>query len=127
MFLQDLDGNYIDVPVLVKNLRVETPEINGDKELPPNAGFAVSDKWKLSRRFFIFDTMSGVVSTGDSTPSVVRWANEINLKIELDLDTPESIYRPYLIIDYKETKPVADHISPTPVTFTVEYFMNYGS
>ena len=40
LFLQDLDGNYIDVPVLVRNLRVETPELDSDdKELPPNAGF----------------------------------------------------------------------------------------
>ena len=43
------------------------------------------------------------------------------------LDTPESIYRPYLIIDYKETAPLADRIAPTRVSFTVEYFMNYGN
>jgi hypothetical protein len=57
----------------------------------------------------------------------VRYANEINVKVELDLTGTEAIYRPYVIIDYKETKKsFIGTFSTTPTTFTMEYFMNYS-
>ena len=32
----------------------------------------------------------------------MRWASNIKLKVQMDDSKPEAIYRPYLIIDYKE-------------------------
>jgi hypothetical protein len=56
----------------------------------------------------------------------VKYANEINMKIELDLSSQEAIYRPYLIIDYKEVKGSSiGESTTTPTSFTVEYFMKY--
>ena len=55
LYLEDFDGQLIDVPVLIQNLL----DRNG---LKPNqdASKGSQSQWRLTRRFFIFDTKSGV-------------------------------------------------------------------
>lgn len=53
LFLEDRNGNLVDIPVLIKNFRTS----DGDT---PNSGSDLSDSWRFTRRFFIFDTISGI-------------------------------------------------------------------
>lgn len=54
LYIKDFNGDLIDVPVLIQNMY----DRNGGK---PNID-ASSDEngWRLVRRFFLFDTKSGV-------------------------------------------------------------------
>jgi Meckelin (Transmembrane protein 67) len=64
------------------------------------------DNWRLTRRFFIYDTKSGVVGAGNyikgEVSNVVRYAKTIKLRIWLDPTSDEMIYTPLLIINYRE-------------------------
>lgn len=87
LFLEDGKGNYIDVPVLNRNYI-------DDQGKKPNTGYIISDNWKLSRRFIIYDSISGIKEEnsyleGTGRPEYVRWANDVNLKIEMDMTNPE--------------------------------------
>mmetsp|Transcript_12589 Transcript_12589/g.16175 ORF Transcript_12589/g.16175 Transcript_12589/m.16175 type:complete len:119 (-) Transcript_12589:2005-2361(-) len=54
LFLEDANKKLVDVPVLVKNLR--------DSEgKSPNAGYS-GENSRLTHRFFLFDTISGIKS-----------------------------------------------------------------
>lgn len=53
LFIMDRNGNLIDVPVLMRNFR----DKGGNT---PNTGSTISDSWRFVRRFFIYDTISGV-------------------------------------------------------------------
>lgn len=54
LYIQDYNGDLIDVPVLVQNMA----DKNGNK---PNSDASSSENnWRLVRRFFLFDTKSGV-------------------------------------------------------------------
>jgi hypothetical protein len=64
----------------------------------------------LTRRFFIADTIGGIVETdgvaNEAMPSVVRYAKNMTLKFQLD-NSPnqyEKIYMPYLEIEYEDKK-----------------------
>jgi len=50
LFLQDNNGNLIDVPALVRNYN--------NSGSVPNSG--PIDQWKLTRRFVVYDTLSGI-------------------------------------------------------------------
>ncbi len=80
LFILDRRGNLIDVPVLIKNFRNSKGEI-------VNSG-TFSDSWRFVRRFFVYDTLSGIDQvngfTNNTIPSIVRWANSIKFKITLD-------------------------------------------
>ena len=78
-----------------------------DGQTPNKEGSDIAATWILSRRFFVYDTISGIsdgngYSDGSLPPKIVRWASSIELKVKLD--TNENIYRPYMIIDYKEAE-----------------------
>lgn len=66
------------------------------------------EAWILNRRFFIYDTVTGIEEEGGfanlSPASVVRYAKNITLVVTLDSDPKynEMIYTPYLEIDYEE-------------------------
>lgn len=54
----------------------------------------VSDEWKLVKRFFIYDTLSGIelnggYSSGVTRPNYVRWISSAKIKITLDEASPE--------------------------------------
>mmetsp|Transcript_18337 Transcript_18337/g.28164 ORF Transcript_18337/g.28164 Transcript_18337/m.28164 type:complete len:94 (-) Transcript_18337:1716-1997(-) len=52
MFLVDYDGSLVDVPVKVNNAKTyDGQEVNSESAM---------DQWILTRRFFMFDTLSGV-------------------------------------------------------------------
>jgi hypothetical protein len=61
----------------------------------------------LVRRFFLYDTISGISSSSDgnykdkSPPAVVRFANSVKIKIDLDPSDNERIFPPYLEVSYK--------------------------
>jgi hypothetical protein len=92
MFLVDYNGDLIDVPVRVRNLVGQ----NSDKS---NADDSKIDQWILTRRFFLYDTLSGVE---EDELKVVRYAKNITLKFKLDKENIEQIYPPYLEIAYEE-------------------------
>ncbi len=53
LFIQDRNKNLIDVPVLIRNYRNRKGEL-------VNTGSQLSDSWRLVRRFFVYDTVSGI-------------------------------------------------------------------
>ena len=124
MYIKDFNDDLIDVPVLVKNMQ----DKNGNK---PNADSSAEQEsnWRLTRRFFLLDTKSGVEGTdnfikGESS-TVVRYAKQMTIRIKLDPNNPEMIYPPLLIIDYRErSKTTIAANSLAKVTFSSEYQMN---
>jgi hypothetical protein len=84
------------------------------------------EKGRLTHRFFIYDTVSGIDNTGGyargDPPKVVRMATSVHLTVELDSKTPESIRKPLLTIEYKEIK-TAKIAADTKVD--VDYFLDY--
>lgn len=119
LFILDSNGNLIDVPVLVTNL-VDANNKN------VNSG-GISDTSRLVRRFFVYDTISGITAPGGylngTIPSVVRWASAITFKVTLDPNSPEHIYQPYVVITYSEIK-VGSVQGSTPVTFKMDYYQD---
>lgn len=101
MYLIDYNGDLIDVPVKLWNQQ----ERQGGQYT--NQGPNMNE-WQLTRRFFIYDTISGISSAngfenGD-VAQIVRYAKKITLKVQLDKNEPEMIYPPYLEIQYQEKK-----------------------
>ena len=99
LYLEDDNGKLANVPVLVRNYRA------ADGSMPNKDGSIIKDSWVLTRRFFVFDTISGIAqgtgySDGKVPPEIVRWASSIQLKTMLDPDEQQEITRPYLIIEY---------------------------
>lgn len=108
LFLKDDKGNLIDVPVLVKNFRL-AGAAEGEAKTPntaaPTPGEIGNEGWQLRRRFFVFDSVSGIDEPGgylaNQKPRYVRWANDVKIKVTMDPTTPEAVYRPYAILDYR--------------------------
>lgn len=95
MFLVDYNGDFIDIPVLITNIQGTT----GDR---PNQSSDQS-KWVLTRRFFMFDTLSGI-RDGEypsGQPQTVVYPASITLIIQLDRKNKEMINVPVLKIEYK--------------------------
>lgn len=120
MFILDSNGNLIDVPILVTNL-IDT----NNKNL--NSGGGISDTSRLVRRFFVYDTISGITISGGylngTIPSVVRWASAITFKVTLDPNSPEHIYNPYVVITYSEIQ-VVNAQGSTSVIFKMDYYQD---
>ncbi|CAG9329728.1 unnamed protein product [Blepharisma stoltei] len=121
-YLLDQDGSLIDVPVLIDNF-IDT---NGDK---PNKG---SDKssWRLVRRFFIYDNVSGKVGTnayiyGNDT-TVLTYPKSIKLRVTLRTDADSKIYVPLLLIKYRTrlVNYIEQEDKSSHLTFISEYTMN---
>ena len=121
MYIQDSNGNLIDVPVKITNFI----DKNGNT---PNTGETFSDSWRFTRRFVIYDTISGIDQVGgypSALPSVVRWAADIKFKITLDPNQKQHIYNPYLEITYNEKSTNLIHSSTQEtVSFTMDYFQS---
>lgn len=99
MFLVDYNGDLIDVPVLITNVQSN----NGDT---PNADPNNQANWILTRRFFIYDTISGIKNgeydVEGAVPVIIRYAKSISIQIRLDPNNEEMIYVPLLQIEYRE-------------------------
>lgn len=81
----DSKGELIDVPVLIRNFR------NGQNKQPnleSNQAYFDMNTSRLTHRFFIYDTISGIENTGGYTEkkiaNVVRLATTVKLTVELD-------------------------------------------
>lgn len=96
-YLIDDDGTMIDVPVLFRDYRDQ----NNDS---PNTGSSSGD-WRLTRRFFLYDNVSGKEGTfayiNDEETTVLRYARDIRLQVELMKDEDHRIYIPLLIFEYR--------------------------
>ena len=85
------------------------------------------NRWKLARRFFLFDTASGV-KDGEypgGTPVVVRYPKEMVLEVELDLNNEEMIYLPYLRIKYRTR--TSSYIQQNSAMAEIEFGTYYKS
>ena len=82
----------------------------------------------MTRRFFLFDTKSGVEGTDNykngGISTVVRYPKDITLQIKLDPSNDEMIFTPLLKITYRErSKTGVEQNSLASVSFTSEYAM----
>jgi len=73
LFLVDYNGDLIDVPVMITNVQSQsgdTPNYSGNEA-----------NWILTRRFFIYDTLSGIKNSEydveGAVPDVIRYAKNI--------------------------------------------------
>ena len=100
MFIMDKDGSMIDVPVLVKNL------LDANGNLPNEGSESQMDQWRLVRRFFIYDTVSGIVQANgfmiSSFPSGARVASSLKLNTTLDPYNKGRSFVPFLEVEYRE-------------------------
>jgi len=124
LYLEDTTGKLANIPVLIRNYRSSGGAL-------PNSGNK-KDEWIFSRRFFIYDTVSGIkagYTAGRTPPQVVRWASDIKLKVTMDQSQQASnkkLYRPYLIVEYKErdVSTVAE-TEQAGAALQVDYFSDY--
>lgn len=117
LYVEDKDGVLMEIPVLIRNYRY------GDGKTP-NVGFEPIDSWVLVRRFFMTETLTGFeIGQSAKTPKYVRLAKDVRLKIMMDSDIKEQIYRPLLIIEYVEVEPVM--VPKFEVFYSVNYFSDY--
>jgi hypothetical protein len=122
MYIQDFNGDLIDVPVNIRNFN----DLNGNN---PNTESAPSSGYRLVRRFFIYDTKSGVEGSNSykngGISTVVRYPKTITLTVSLDSSQDEMIFVPLLTIDYRErSKTYIASNSLASVSFTSEYYMD---
>ena len=76
LYIEDENGNLIDVPVLISNFREPGDSSFEEDKLPNKERNSSSNR--LVRRFFIYDTISGIDDAGGyeslANPSIVRYA-----------------------------------------------------
>eukprot|EP00752_Nemacystus_decipiens_P003551 g3276.t1 len=126
-------------PIAVLNVNYGGSSVSG-----PNLNLRAFDELDdvFTRRFFFFDSVSGITDASSTTsssssegggdgafvPEVLRYATSIRLTFKIREDEPESIYPPILEVTYAEVKPALWDNEPTlqqpTVTFTVEYTMD---
>jgi hypothetical protein len=77
LYIQDKNGNLIDVPVLVSNF-IDINNNNPNKVLD-------NTNSRLVHRFFISDTISGIESQGgyasNKTATIVRYPKSVKLRV----------------------------------------------
>ena len=119
LYLIDWDDSLIDVPILIENA-------GSDAGGFPNREPDMS-KWILTRRFFMFDTLSGIPVNEypGGTPDFVTYASKMTLEISLDQNSDEMIYVPYLRIDYRAR--TRTYIAQTTGRALVEFGTYYSS
>ncbi|CDW85678.1 meckelin isoform 4 [Stylonychia lemnae] len=123
LYIQDYNGDLIDVPVLIRNFQ----DAQGQK--PNEESVLNQNTWRLVRRFFMFDTISGIEGTDGykkgQISTVVRYPKDLTMRIKLDLDSEEMIFTPLLIITYRErSRTRIETNSLATVKFTSEYAMD---
>lgn len=122
LYLVDYNGDLIDVPVLVNNMQ---DKVGNRPNLDSSSGN--ENGWRLVRRFFIFDTKSGVEGGTDKyvkgeVSTVIRYAKSITLRVKIDPDNEEMIYTPLVIIKYRERSKTGIQSNPlTTVNYSTEY------
>eukprot|EP00929_Paragymnodinium_shiwhaense_P000425 TRINITY_DN100676_c0_g1_i1.p1 TRINITY_DN100676_c0_g1~~TRINITY_DN100676_c0_g1_i1.p1 ORF type:complete len:1196 (+),score=185.70 TRINITY_DN100676_c0_g1_i1:133-3720(+) len=123
LFIQNVDGSLVSVPVRILNLVQggSRPNLNMDE-----------DEMKddvLVRRFLLCDAVSGKEGEGaylrkGTAPIAFRWAAHMMLQVRIRPDTQAQVYVPLLSIAYAEEK--SDGLTSaarTAVSFKSEYNM----
>ena len=92
LYLYDYNEDLIDVPILIENVPSDSggyPNTEPDKK-----------QWILVRRFFIYDTVSGIPQNEypDGKPVIVRYPKMMTLEVSLDMNNDEMIHVPYLMV-----------------------------
>ena len=76
----------------------------------------------------MFDIVSGLTAASPNQPSVVRYASNITLTVEIQSKSPSHIYPPVLTIKYAETNPGGWSNTPSEAiqgySFKAFYTMN---
>jgi hypothetical protein len=90
------------------------------------------NSWRLVRRFFLYDTISGVEGNDNyvkgELSTVIRYAKDLTLRVKIDPTNQEMIYTPLLIVNYRERSKTQIQNNPiTSVSFTSEYIMDNSS
>lgn len=130
-------GNFVDVPVLIDNIQNENGQqskilkYDGNVTPPKMNNETIMDNWRLVRRFFLFDNLSGISGNSlDSsfTPSFITYAKTIKFVVELQNNSQGSkIYVPYLEIFYstRATEDIVQNKKPQAyVSFISQYQMD---
>lgn len=119
LYLVDWNGSLIDVPILIENA-------GSDSGGFPNRDNDMS-QWILTRRFFMFDTLSGIPQNEfpNGTPDFVTYPSKMTFEMALDPNNEEMIFVPYLRIDYRtRTK---TYIESNSARALVEFGTYYSS
>lgn len=100
MFLEDFNGDLIDIPVLIDNF------VDSGLTYPNRENENDPDSWRFVRRFFKYENVSAIEGTGEYTnptkpPTYVRFIHESRLVFELDTENDETIFVPYLHLFYR--------------------------
>lgn len=121
MYFIDESDNIIDVPILVTNYMVS----GGNT---PNSETKSKSGWKLTRRFFIYDNLSGISTEGGyetgARPEIVQYLNRAKLVFTLRSDKEQQIYVPYLVLTYKSR--LYTYVDTTDSTDSVKFISEYG-
>lgn len=110
--LDNQAGQLKPVPVRVLNYRSNGIEVN------ENGGKSDLIDDVFTRRFFVYDTLSGVQQ---GRLGIIRIATSIELDITVQDDNPHRIYPPVLNIRYSE---ISIGTQSVGVTFRVQYLQN---
>ena len=82
LYLVDSFGSMIDIPILIRNYQTGS---EGNIQTPNAEGTEPVSTWKLVRRFFVLDSISGVEESQPmSKPQFIRYASSITLKVMMD-------------------------------------------
>ena len=119
-----LDGNdtLVDVPILIENFKDENSEFPNQK--------SDDSKWRLVRRFFIYDNVSGKQGADSykdgKTTSILQYMKEATLKFTLVNDQDQKIFVPLLILKYRARTVIYidDSDSTDQISFKSQYTMN---
>ena len=99
LYIEDSKGTLQNIPVLITNFK--------DGDTTPNDPYNVLES-KLFRRFFVYDTISGIESSdglkNQANAKVIRYASTVRLTVELNPLKEERIRVPVLTITYEEMK-----------------------
>jgi len=123
LFIVDFNGDLIDVPVLIENF--------ADAGLNyPNRVSQDPTNWRFVRRFFLYENVSSIEGAGEyqnptKESTFVRFIHESRLVFEIDTDSDEQIYVPYLHLWYRaiETSNLTEDTS-TPIVVVTQWKMS---
>jgi meckelin len=120
LYFKEQSGNYIDVPILVTNMR------NADSQII-NKESSSQSNWKLTRRFFIWDNISGYdnkVKYEQKNIDIIQYLQKVKLRFTLRSDKEQQIYVPYLILTYRARR--KDYLTEKDNTATVSFVTEYS-
>ena len=109
---------FVPVPVRVVNLRMGASSSKPNRLNPTKNLCDTGDV--LVRRFYLFDSISGLSTGSTGLPVVMRYASSIILEVSQVKGGVRSIYPPVLTVQYTEVSPPAADSAAAIVYYTVE-------